>query len=195
MSIQNASIETIFRSILNLNDDSTYMNMTQSDIESRTREITRQIMEVASSNRARAHLRIQRDAIMALNLLASQRTFNGPYTAPLRTANQPATQRKNPLEKTKIVCQTKLDELCPDYCAICQEKPKIKDAVCTECNHYYCKTCWNDWMNSATGNKKCPTCRKDMPRVTSFKARVNKKLTGPMTAPIRQTLIIEDDEP
>jgi hypothetical protein len=83
--------------------------------------------------------------------------------------------RNNPLEKSKILAKKKLEEACPLSCAICFETPKYKDAVCTECNHYYCKTCWSNWMNAERSNKKCPTCRKDIPITTSFKARATKR--------------------
>lgn len=100
--------------------------------------------------------------------------------------------RRNPLEKSKVVAKKKLEEPCPEVCAICQEIPKHKDAICTECNHYYCKSCWNSWMMTERSNKNCPTCRKDMPRITTFKARATKPLTGPETTPVR-SFIIEDE--
>jgi hypothetical protein len=90
--------------------------------------------------------------------------------------------RRNPLEKTKIIAKKKLEESCPEECAICQETPNHKDAICTECKHYYCKSCWNSWMNAERSNKKCPTCRKDMPRITCFKARATRRL-----------IVVEDD--
>jgi hypothetical protein len=74
-------------------------------------------------------------------------------------------------ERSKIIARRKLEQYCPSDCSICQEIPKYKDAVCTECNHYYCKGCWENWMNAEGSNKKCPTCRRDMPIVTIFKAR------------------------
>ena len=79
--------------------------------------------------------------------------------------------RNNPVERSKVIARRKLEEACPTECSICQETPKHKDAVCTECNHYYCKGCWQSWMNADGSNKKCPTCRKDMPRITIFKGR------------------------
>ena len=124
----------------------------------------------------------------------SVRRLTGPYTAPLRPTT---ATRRNPLEKTVVIAKKKLETNCPSECAICQETPKYKDAVCTECDHYYCKSCWTGWMNAERSNKKCPTCRKDMPRTTSYKARASKAtkpLTGPMTAPLRQVMIIEDDD-
>lgn len=90
--------------------------------------------------------------------------------------------RRNPLEKFKVISKEKLKESCPEECAICQDTPKYKDAVCTECNHYYCKTCWSEWMNADGSSKTCPICRKDMPRITNFRARANKS----------NRLIIED---
>jgi hypothetical protein len=91
--------------------------------------------------------------------------------------------RRNPLEKSKIIAKKKLEESCPQECAVCQDTPKYKDAVCTECNHYYCKSCWSSWINTERSNKNCPTCRKDMPRITTFKARA-----------IRRLIVVEDED-
>jgi hypothetical protein len=38
-------------------------------------------------------------------------------------------------------------------------------------------------MNAERSNKKCPTCRKDMPRTTSFKARA-----------VRRLIVVEDED-
>ncbi len=152
------------------------------------------VRDMVSTARSESNLTLQRQASHALNRVAQRPVNSGPYTAPLRQASLPP--RYNPTEKSKVVSQAKLEENCPEDCAICQEQPKVKDSICTECNHWYCKTCWNDWMNSSTGNKKCPTCRKDMPRVTAFKARATTKVSGPLSRPAvksRPTLIIEDD--
>ena len=83
-------------------------------------------------------------------------------------------QAPRPMEKSKVIAKKKLEEVCPMECAICQETPKYKDTVCTECDHYYCKSCWQTWMNAPESNRSCPTCRKDMPTVTSFRARAKK---------------------
>jgi hypothetical protein len=64
----------------------------------------------------------------------------------------------------------------------------------TDCNHEFCKPCYNSWMNAFASNHKCPTCRKVTPRVTSFKIRTTKKLTGPASAPARRAIIIEEDD-
>jgi hypothetical protein len=149
---------------------------------------------MVSNNRQEAYnrrnLERMEQAIAAGNVTV-RRPLTGPYTAPLR---QPAT-RYNPLEKVKVIAKKKLEEACPSECAICQETPKYKDAVCTECDHYYCKDCWNGWMNAVGSNKKCPTCRKDMPRTTSYKTRATTKLTGPLAqAAARPLMIVSDDE-
>lgn len=161
------------------------------------------VRDMVSTARAQVNLIHQQIAIQPLNTVnptVVPHTSPEPYNAPLRQA-----RRYNPIEKSKAILPSKLEENCPEECAICQDQPKIKDAICTECNHWYCKTCWNDWMNSPTGNKKCPTCRKDMPKVTSFRARkVAVRVTDPAstrpTKKVRQpvakrrpALIIEDD--
>ena len=184
MSAQAAYIE-ISGSLASLYNDSLHMILTQSEIDTRINNITRRLRDMVSANRSTMAVDPINDAANALHML--RRRLAGPYTAPLVTQT---VIRYNPAEKSKVISVKKLNEPCPDECAICQEQPKMKDAVCTECKHYFCKVCWTDWMNAPTGNKKCPTCRKDMPRVTSFKARANVKLSGPMSRP---ALIIEED--
>lgn len=80
--------------------------------------------------------------------------------------------RHLPTEKPKLVFKKKLEECCPTECAICQESPKYKDAICTDCKHYYCKECWNTWMNAAGSNKSCPTCRNNVSKTTYYTSRV-----------------------
>jgi hypothetical protein len=80
-----------------------------------------------------------------------------------------------PREKSKAITNKKLKESCPTECAICQETPKHEHAVRTKCNHYYCKTCWECWMDAPTSNKSCPTCRNDKPQAASFRARAPRK--------------------
>jgi hypothetical protein len=88
----------------------------------------------------------------------------------------PRTNRSNkPREKSKAISKNKLEESCPTECAICQETPNYEDAVCTKCNHYYCKKCWDCWMDAPTSNKSCPTCRNDKPQAASFRARASHK--------------------
>lgn len=119
--------------------------------------------------------------------------------ATLRQIREPAPRvvtpppRRNPLVKSKVVAKKKLEEPCPEVCTICQEIPKHNDAICTECNHYYCKSCWSSWMNAERSNKNCPTCRKYMPKITTFKARATKRLTAPINTPISSYIVIEDD--
>ena len=96
--------------------------------------------------------------------------INPPIYRRLFVTNE-SHNRNNPIERSKVIARRKLEEPCPMECSICQETPKYKDAICTECNHYYCKGCWESWMNAEGSNKKCPTCRKDMPRITVFKGR------------------------
>jgi len=140
-------------------------------------------------NRIRDEQR-QRNFIENVTRLQQRMTAPPPLDViqPTPAVIQPST-RNNPLEKTKVVAKAKLEETID--CAICQETPKVKDCILTECNHYFCKGCWNGWMNAERSNKTCPTCRKEMPRITSFKARASSK---PAAAPARPVMIIEDDD-
>ena len=99
-----------------------------------------------------------------------------PPIYPIRTYVKIKRQkRQEPNEITKVISKKKLEETCPEECSICRDTPKNKDSICTECNHYFCKPCWSSWINAERSNKSCPNCRKDMPKITSYRARVSKK--------------------
>ena len=103
----------------------------------------------------------------------------GPYTAPLRPV-----VRRNPLEKMVTIKKADFEAPCIDPCPICLDIHKKGDSLTTECNHEFGKDCYNFWMNSLSSNKKCPTCRKETPRVTMYKTRCRKP----------RPFIIEDEE-
>ena len=105
--------------------------------------------------------------------------LSGPYTAPLR-----AQQRKNPLEQYKTIKKADFVAHCIDSCPICLDIHTKGDSLTTECDHEFGKDCYNFWMNSLSSNKKCPTCRKDCPKVTYYKTRKTKPIP----------LIIEDND-
>lgn len=82
----------------------------------------------------------------------------------------------NQVETAKVVSKKKLEETID--CPICQESPKIKDCILTECGHYFCRGCWNDWMTRTSSSKDCPCCRTIMPEITGFKSRCYKPRTS-----------------
>jgi hypothetical protein len=82
-----------------------------------------------------------------------------------------------PKTTTKILSQKNLKQPCPSECAICTETPTFNNATHTACNHYYCTSCWNDWMNSPNSNKRCPICRTNAPNNIVYKARAASKNT------------------
>lgn len=155
------------RLLSDLNIISQSSHPSDANIEFMERQLAQVISTMVSNNRDRAYER----SIYAHNIrrgIAGGRLAVRPYTAPLYSNPTPPPSRYNPLEKIKVIAKKKLEEPCPTDCAICQETPKLKDALCTDCGHYYCKSCWNTWMDSPTSNKNCPTCRKDMPKTTSY---------------------------
>jgi hypothetical protein len=97
----------------------------------------------------------------------------GTRTAPQLHSNPVRPQ--NPKETSKVIPKKKLEELCPEECAICQEIPKYKDCLYTECKHFYCKSCWDSWMNTETSNKTCPNCRVKMPKTTTYRGRGSRR--------------------
>lgn len=92
--------------------------------------------------------------------------LTGPMTAPLR-----ATERRNPLEKTVTISRAAFDANCTESCSICMETHKKGESIVTECNHEFGKECFTRWINARNSNHKCPTCRKERPRITLFKTR------------------------
>jgi hypothetical protein len=94
-----------------------------------------------------------------------------------RTVPQIHHNPQIPREISKVIPKKKLEELCPDECAICQEIPKYKNCLYTECKHFYCKSCWDCWMNTETSNKTCPVCRAQMTKTTTYKARESRRQT------------------
>ena len=80
---------------------------------------------------------------------------------------------------TRTIPRAALESNCANACAICIEIPKKIDSLTTECGHEFCKGCYHDWFNSRNGNKCCPTCRKENPKVTIYKARAPRQTKTP----------------
>jgi hypothetical protein len=79
------------------------------------------------------------------------------------------------LNKVCAIGRVKFNADCKEVCAICLDTHKKCDSVTTECGHEYCKGCWFSWMSNTTGNRKCPTCRKQCPKTTTFKLMADRK--------------------
>jgi hypothetical protein len=175
MSAQNDFAQVITM-LTNLNTISQNTNTSEANLRYLQNELSYAIGRMVSNNRNEAFH--QQDAIRRQRALEQRRIrdYERQMTAPPPTAVVQPRTRYNPLEKTKVIAKAKLEETID--CAICQETPKVKDCILTECNHYFCKGCWNGWMNTQRSNKKCPTCRNDMPRITSFRARASSKRTA-----------------
>lgn len=165
MSAQNDFAQAVAM-LSSLNTISQSTHGSDANLEYLQNELFARIRTMVSNNRFNAFHQhaIERDMRHATPIVPQ----------PVRTDVQPPT-RRNPLEKIKVIAKNKLEEASPNECAICQDTPKFKDAVCTECGHNYCKTCWAGWMNAERSNKACPVCRKEMPRITTFKARASSK--------------------
>jgi hypothetical protein len=182
MSAQNDFAQVITM-LTNLNTISQNTNSSEANLTHLRNELSYAIGRMVSNNRNEAFrqqdfIRHQR-ALEQHRIRDHERQMTAPHppavVQPVRVVTQPRT-RYNPLEKTKVIAKAKLEETID--CAICHETPKVKDCILTECNHYFCKGCWNGWMNAQRSNKNCPTCRKDMPRITSFRARASSKHTA-----------------
>ena len=135
-------------------------------------KVVRQLYRTANTLTAQEALQAT-DNIYSLTLLMVRNRRSVPLTLTQNTT-------RNPREKTKVISKKKLDEECPTTCTICHETPKYKDAIQTDCGHYYCKQCWSQWMNTIGSKLTCPCCRKDKLSTTSFKGRVTKPKTKPV---------------
>ena len=58
-------------------------------------------------------------------------------------------------------------------CAICFEIPPFSKTLKTNCGHYFCRDCYNNWSNTCSNSKQflkttCPCCRKINPSSSLF---------------------------
>jgi len=79
------------------------------------------------------------------------------------------------LNKVRAIGRVKFNAVCKEVCGICLNTPTMCDSVTTVCGHQYCKQCWYSWMSNATSNRTCPTCRKNLPKTTTFKLMADRK--------------------
>lgn len=87
--------------------------------------------------------------------------------------------RKPPSNRNKrmAMCKTKLEENLEKECSVCLDVPQYKNAVCTPCNHFYCKGCWAKWVkNKSQEDKRCPMCRTQVTHLTVFCAKTEKRV-------------------
>ena len=131
----------------------------------------RKEIEIENKNLCKIVIRLTQEHMKMTSIIALLpfiRSAPLPIRGPVKTVT----------EKSKVIAKKKLEEPCPSECAICQETPKHKDAVCTSCDHYYCKSCLDSWMKTKTSKGNCPLCRQVVSLTTSFRARAprTKKL-------------------
>ena len=61
-------------------------------------------------------------------------------------------------------------------CSICFEIPNYSDLVTTNCNHHFCRTCYDKWMANSINisnsvSVSCPNCRKLNPKLKQYLVR------------------------
>jgi len=79
------------------------------------------------------------------------------------------------LNKVRAIGMVKFNADCKEVCSVCLDTHKNHEAVTTECGHQFCKQCWYSWMSNPAGNQRCPCCRKQRPRTTTFKLMADRK--------------------
>lgn len=88
--------------------------------------------------------------------------------------------------KRKVLARAAFDANCAEVCAICMETHQKGDSLTTSCGHEFGKECYQNWFNTANGNKRCPTCRVLNPQLTIYSKRVYR-------ATQRQNNVVENN--
>ena len=112
--------------------------LTSDNVEFIIHELGVHINQMVFYNRVEYNrLEYNHSIVEAVQAALTPTTTLSAVTLPSRSVLPLAAQpiRHNPLEKIKVISKKKLDESCPQECAVCQDTPNYKDAVCTECNH------------------------------------------------------------
>jgi hypothetical protein len=87
-------------------------------------------------------------------------------TSALAAEHMNTTRVYKPARKYKRIIATDYEAINTEPCAVCMENQKKGDTITTECNHSFCKPCWNNWMD--TNNRTCPCCRKECKSITVY---------------------------
>lgn len=90
---------------------------------------------------------------------------------------------KKPVFKT--LKKADFGAIMPDNCGICLETKTRGETITTCCGHNYCKTCFEQLVESRKNRQSradrvvhCPHCRKENPQVTAFKTRKPRTQTA-----------------
>jgi hypothetical protein len=75
----------------------------------------------------------------------------------------------------RSLSMTKYNAVCKEPCSICFETHIKGESLETLCGHEFGKECYEQWINSANGNRCCPTCRKQTPFTIVWRIRKTKK--------------------
>ena len=81
--------------------------------------------------------------------------------------------------KSKVLKKVLLDVPTENICGICLENHKKKDSVVCNCSHEFGKECFQEWQTTCQKNNKnvnCPSCRKTVSEIITFRERAKKVL-------------------
>jgi hypothetical protein len=152
----------------NLATISNSIHGSDANLEYLQNELFARIRTMVSNNRNNARYRQHRQEVEQFAL--QQHVRQRPTEPPINTIL--AYQRR---DRPTVIAKKKLESPFTYSCAVCLETPKWEDAILTECQHCYCKSCWTGWMTAPSSNKRCPTCRLLDPMTTSYRARASSK--------------------
>ena len=89
-----------------------------------------------------------------------------------RNAIKKEKDSRKDLKKKKGLIKVNKLKMQDKECNICFEIPEFKNLVVTNCNHYFCRLCYDNWtvnlINSNKLNITCPCCRFNNPSLKQF---------------------------
>jgi len=140
------------------------------------REVPRPAAELIPVAQLRPVAELRPAARVVPSVLMREMRATLPATEPVTLELWPEQwETCSDLNKVRAIGKVKFNADCKEVCAVCLETHKNHDSVTTECGHQFCKQCWFSWMSNPTGNQRCPCCRKDYPKTTTFKLMADRK--------------------
>jgi len=145
------------------------------DIQEDRRELNSRIRR----QRHQARLEAQRERSMAQRV-ALQQAVTEAAAVLLREPQVARNRTVRGLTKPKTIAlkKSELEAQMPDSCGICMEVNTRANSMVTECGHGFCKTCFEQYIESIRAKPtsserelRCPMCRKVGPKCTEFRSR------------------------
>jgi len=91
-------------------------------------------------------------------ILNYKRAYNF-YIVSMEEINKIFTKKRK-ADEEPTTDEATMDELTEETCAICFCEYTLPISYLKSCGHYYCKSCFDMYINQEYNNKQCPKCKK-----------------------------------